>query len=582
MDTAVMDESPRTETDANSATALRASVSAAALLLAACGGGGGDVSTGAGTTPPAVVSPPVLPPVIVTPPPTAQDAARFLLQAQFSASDADIAAVQAQGYAVWLNAQLIAPATRTGWDWLMSRGFNAVDFAFSTFPADYMAWNQIITSADAVRKRVALALSEIFVVSSYGVPTPSRSFAMAQYWDVLAAGALGNYRALQEEITLNPAMGVFLNTKGNQKADPATGRAPDENYSREVLQLFSIGLYQLNLDGSNKQGGDGRPVETYDQASISSLAQVFTGYDYDTTGSTRFTNPLEVRNRMKLNASLHATGQADFLGTTIAANTDGAAALRLALDAIFNHANVGPFIGKQLIQRLVTSNPSPAYVARVAGVFNNNGAGVRGDLKAVVAAVLLDSEARDAAKLSVPAWGKQREPMLRLAQWARTFGATSPGEAWAVGDLSDPATRLGQSPLRSQSVFNFFRPGYVPPNTSLATQGLTAPEFQLTNESTVAGYLNFMLTTIRAGFNNNNGGLAPPTYTAELALVNDPTALTDRLNLLLCAGQLSAATLATIRTSIATISTATATGALNRVYAAILLAMASPEYLVQK
>ena len=285
---------------------------------------------------------------------------------------------------------------------------------------------------------------------------------------------------------------------------------------------------------------------------------------------------------MKLNASLHSAGQADFLGTRIAANTDGATALRAALDAIFNHANVGPFIGKQLIQRLVTSNPSPAYVARVASVFNNNGAGVRGDLKAVVAAVLLDADARDAAKLSAPAWGKQREPMLRLVQWARTFGVASPGDAWAVGDLSDPATRLGQSPLRSQSVFNFFRPGYVPPNTSLATQGLTAPEFQLTNESTVAGYLNFMLTTIRAGFNNNNGGLAPPTYTAELALVNDPTALTDRLNLLLCAGQLSAATLATIRTSIATISSATATGALNRVYAAILLAMASPEYLVQK
>ena len=557
-------------------SALAASASFAALALAACGGGGGAADPATPVTP---VTPP---PVTVTPAPTAQQASRFLLQAQFAASDGDIAAVQSQGYAVWLSAQLNAPTTRTGWDWLMSKGFNTVTFVNNTAPADYMVWNQIITSADMVRKRVALALSEIFVVSSYGVPIQSRSFAMAQYWDVLAAGAFGNYRALLEEITLNPAMGVFLNTRGNQKADPATGRAPDENYSREVLQLLSIGLYQLNLDGSNKQGGDGKPVETYDQASISSLAQVFTGYDYDTTGSTRITNPLEVRNRMKLNASLHATGQADFLGTTIPANTEGAAALRLALDAIFNHANVGPFIGKQLIQRLVTSNPSPAYVARVASVFNNNGAGARGDLKAVVAAVLLDAEARDATKLAVPAWGKQREPMLRLVQWARTFGATSPGDAWVIGDLSDPATRLGQSPLRSQSVFNFFRPGYVPPNTTLATQGLTAPEFQLTNESTVAGYLNFMLTTIRAGFNNNNGGLAPPAYTAELALVNDPTALTDRLNLLLCAGQLSAATLATLRTSIATVSTATAAGALNRVQAAILLVMASPEYLVQK
>lgn len=547
--------------------------SAAALALTACGGGGGGGGSANAVIPP---------PVTVTPAPTAQEASRFLLQAQFSASDSDIAAVQSQGYVVWLAAQLNAPATRTGWDWLISRGFNAVDFANSVYPADYMVWNQMIASADAVRKRVALALSEIFVVSSSSVPVQSRSFAMAQYWDVLAAGAFGNYRALLEEITLNPAMGVFLNTKGNQKANPATGRAPDENYSREVLQLFSIGLYQLNLDGSNKQDGNGKPVETYDQASISSLAQVFTGYDYDTTGSTRVTNPLEVRNRMKLNASLHATGQADFLGTTIATNTEGATAMRLALDAIFNHSNVGPFIGKQLIQRLVTSNPSPAFVARVAGVFNNNGAGVRGDLRAVVAAVLLDTEARDVAKLAVAAWGKQREPMLRLVQWARTFAATSPGDAWAVGDLSDPATRLGQSPMRSQSVFNFFRPGYVPPNTTLATQGLTAPEFQLTNESTVAGYLNFMLTTIRGGYNNNGGGLAPPAYAAELALVNDPAALVDRLNLLMSAGQLSAASLATIRTSIATINAATAAGALNRVYAAVLLVMASPQYLVQK
>ena len=560
--------------------------SVAALILTACGGGGGDSSPAGGTAPPVTVTPPpvtvIPPPITVTPPPTALEASRFLLQAQFSASDSDIAAVQSQGYPVWLNSQLNAPATGSGWDWLMSKGFNTSTSTFSTPPADYMVWNQIIASADAVRKRVALALSEIFVVSSSGVPIPSRSFAMAQYWDVLAAGAFGNYRALLEEITLNPAMGVFLNTKGNQKANAATGRAPDENYAREVLQLFSIGLYQLNLDGSNQLDGNGKPVETYDQAAISSLAQVFTGYDYDPAGSTRITNPLEVKNRMKLNASLHAAGQADFLGATIPANTDGAAALRLALDIIFNHPNVGPFISKQLIQRLVTSNPSPAYVARVAAIFNNNGAAVRGDLKAVVAAVLLDVEARDAARITVAGWGRQREPMLRLVQWARTFGVTSPGDAWIVNDLSDPATRLGQSPLRSQSVFNFFRPGYVPPNTQLAIQGLTAPEFQLTNESTVAGYLNFMLATIKNGYNNNGGGLAPPAYTAELALVNDPAALTGRLNLLLSAGQLSAATLATVRTAIASISTSTATGALNRVYAAILLVMASPEYLVQK
>jgi uncharacterized protein (DUF1800 family) len=506
-----------------------------------------------------------------------------LLQAQFSASDAEIAAVQSQGYSAWLTTQLnTAVGGQTGWDWQLSRGYNTQAFAPAVAPADFMMWQQTITAPDPVRKRVALALSEIFVVSSNSMAITSRSFAMAQYWDVLVAGAFGNYRALLEEITLNPAMGVYLNTRGNQKADPATGRAPDENYAREVLQLFAIGLYELNLDGTNKLDAGGKPIETYDQAAISSLAQMFTGYDFDTTGYTRVTNPLDVRNRMKLIPSLHSNGAATFLGTTVPANTEGLAALRITLDTIFNHPNVGPFIGKQLIQRLVASNPSPAYVARVATVFNNNGAGVRGDMKAVIKAVLLDAEARDAGNLTRAGWGKQREPMLRLMQWARTFGVTSPGDAWQVPDTSDSAARLGQSPLRAPSVFNFFRPGYVPPGTTIAAQGLTAPEFQLTNESTVAGYLNFMLGVIKSGFNVNNGGLSPPAYTTELALVNDVTALTDRLNLLLAAGQLGAASLASIRTAIATISTGTAAGALNRVCAAVLLTMASPEYLVQK
>jgi uncharacterized protein (DUF1800 family) len=215
-------------------------------------------------------------------------------------------------------------------------------------------------------------------------------------------------------------------------------------------------------------------------------------------------------------------------------------------------------------------------------VFNHNGAGVRGDLKAVIKAVLLDAEARDDSRITLAGWGKQREPIVRFVQWARTFNAASASDKWIVPDCSDAATRLGQSPLRSGSVFNFFRPGYVPPNTVLATQGMTAPEFQLTNESTVAGYLNFMLSSVRNGFNVNNDGLNAPAYTAEVALAGDPAALVNRLNLLLCAGQLSAASQATLRNAIATISATTATGPLTRVQAAVLLTMASPEYLVQK
>jgi uncharacterized protein (DUF1800 family) len=534
-----------------------------------------------GATP--ITSPTIKPAVTAPAAPamSAASAARFLLQAQFSASDADIAAVQSQGFMPWLINQINAPNSVSSWDWLMQQGVNSAANLNATLPLDHTMWHQLITSSDTVRKRVALALSEFFVVSINGVSIQSRAFAVARYWDVLVAGAFGNFRTLLEEITLNPAMGAYLNTKGNKKANLATGSAPDENYAREVMQLFTVGLYQLNLDGTNKLVG-GAPVETYHQADVSNLAMVMTGWDFDTTGNVPITNPLSVKNRMRLNPALHETAAATFLGTTIPAGTNGVTALGLALDALFKHPNVAPFFCKQLIQRLVTSNPSAAYVTRVATVFNNNGKGVRGDLAAVVKAVLLDAEARDDSKVTSNTWGKQREPMLRFVQWARSFNATSNTGQWAVGDLSNAATQLGQSPLRSPTVFNYFRPGYVPTNSGLAAQNLMAPEFQLTNESSVAGYVNFLTSTLRYGNNSANGGLAIPTYTAELALVSNPAGLVSRLNLLLCAGQLSVATQSSIQSAIASMSISTAANQLNRVCAAILMVMASPEYLIQK
>ena len=542
----------------------------ATTALAACGGGGSSDSPTPGPVPAPVPAP--------TPntPPTTTQAARLLLQAQFSASTADIAAVQSLGYAAWLDAQFSAAPSTTGWDWLMSKGYNDISFINSAAPADYMVWNQLITSPDALRKRVALALSEIFVVSSTGVNIQWRHFAMAAYWDVLSANAFGTYRSLLDAITLNPAMGVYLNTKGNQKEDATTGRQPDENYAREVMQLLSIGVYNLNTDGSLMLDGASQPIESYNQSTVTNLAKAFTGWDFNSTGATA-TNPLQVKIPMTLTASRHSTAATTFLGVTIPANTDGTAALKTALDTIANHPNVAPFISKQLIQRLVTSNPSAAYVGRVAAVFNDNGSGVRGDLKAVVKTLLLDTEARSDTAMAQPTWGKLREPMVRMVQWARTFNATSASGGWQIGDLSDGGTRLGQSPLRSGSVFNFFRPGYVPPNTALATAALVGPEFQITNESTVAGYINFMTAVVRSGVAD-----VLPNYSVELTLVNDTTALTDRLNLLLCAGQLSSTTLASIRTAIATISTSTTTGQQNRVYAAVLLTLASPQYIVQK
>ena len=552
---------------------LIATAGAAALALTACGGGAGTPSTGSGsgggtTTPPAVVPP-------ATPKATAAQSSRLLAQAQFAATDTEIAAVQAQGFSGWLDAQLALPASQTGWDWLMANGYNDVSFISSTLPMDYMIWKQLMGTSDQLRKRVALALSEIMVASINGVAVNWRSFALAAYWDTLVANAFGNFRTLLEAITLNPGMGYYLNTLGNQKATTA-GRVPDENYAREVMQLFTIGLHELNTDGTEKLGSTGLPIETYTQSDVTNLARVFTGWNLDNTGSTA-TNLLNVKQPMANNAALHETGASTFLGVTVPANATATESLKIALDTLFNHANVGPFIGKQLIQRLVTSNPTTAYVGRVAAAFNNNGAGVRGDLKAVIKAVLLDDEARNDATLARTDFGRIREPIVRLVQWARTFNVTSPSDQWRIADTASDSTRLGQSPLRSPSVFNFFRPGYVPPNTALATAGQVAPELQIASEVTVAGYINYMQTVVKAGLAD-----AVPAYTNELALVADTTALVDRLNLLLAANQLSAATLATIRTALASIAITTDAGKLNRVAAAVWLVMTAPEYLVQK
>ena len=583
---------------------------AATALLAACGGGGGtDSSTAAG-----VAAPPALVPTVstfaYTAPASDEDAARFLLQAQFHASDASISALRSQGYAAWLSAQAAAPAGPTGWDWLDSRGYGSLDtttaYYDNSYPGDHMVWHQLITSPDGVRKRVALALSEFFVLSLSGLDFNWRSQAAAAWWDMLAANALGNYRTLLEGVTLSPAMGYYLNTRGNLKEDVARGRAPDENYGREVMQLFTIGLSQLNLDGTPQRDASGNKIDSYSSADVSNLARVFTGWNFDTTqgastvvaGNRTITHVNVVRAPMTLLAANHSTLAATFLGTTIPANTDGTIALKTALDTLFNHPNVGPFFGKQMIQRLVTSNPSPAYVARVAKAFNNNGQGVRGDLLAVFGAVLLDDEARGPAGLSQNGFGKLREPMVRFVQWGRTFGLTSARGSWKIGDLGNPATQLGQSPLRPPSVFNFFRPGYVPPSTALSASATPAPEFQLVNESSVGGYLNYLQGILRNGIfvnapdlpNNvsnitTNGLDITAPYTAELALVLDAPALVRRLNLLLCAGQLSAGNQALIVAALnATALTAASldNAKRDRVAAAVLLVMAASDYLIQK
>ena len=617
---------------------LSAAAALSAALLAACGGGGGGGDgggggaagvppgaggAGAGTgqaTPPEVIPGPA--PVVNVPAAPGfnnfskanndEEAARFLLQSQLDASDLEISNLKAGNFAGYLQQQFAKPVGQTGWDWLEERGYGqstTARYFFATYPAEFMLWKQLFTSPDGMRKRVALALSEFFVASMQSAEFDWRGHAYAQYWDLLNSNAFGNYRQLLEDVTLSAAMGYFLNTRGNQKEDAATGRVPDENYAREVMQLFSIGLVQLNLDGTEKLV-DGSKVDSYTQADVTNLARVFTGYNFDTSdgervevlkdggGAESYTLPgrQSVRKPMALTASRHSTLAATFLGTTIGANVPGVDALKIALDALANHENTGPFFARQMIQRLVTSNPSPAYVGRVAGAFNNNGAGVRGDLKAVWVAVLLDDEARSPQSLASPSFGKLREPMLRFIQWGRTFGLKSGFNSWKMTATTRTDNSLGQSPLYAPSVFNFFRPGFVPPNTALVATKSPAPEFQVVNETTVGGYLNYMQNIIRFGIfvpePNVAEGLfrnyvadVTATYTAEMALVLDAAALVRRLNLLMCAGQLSAATQKIMVDALnANALTAASNNdrKLDRICAAVLMVLGCSEYLVQK
>ncbi len=570
--------------DAGSMATAKAATMLGSVLLAGCGGGGGGSSPATTPAQPSSPAPPT--PVAL---PTQTQAARFLGQASFAATPVDLGTVTAQGYSAWLDSQFaMPPVAPTAYAWINTQpGDTAKD---SSALADFAVWRRLISSPDPLRQRVVLALSEIMVISSGQINGTYPNMMAGAYWDMLEANAFGTFRQLMQAVSLSCAMGMFLNMRGSVKANPTTGTEPDENYAREVMQLFTIGLVQLNADGSTKLDANGNATYTYNQADVSALAAVFTGWNFDlATGQTAETDPAFTTRPMVNNAAKFSSGDKSVLGTAIPASADGPTALALALDVLCNHPNNGPFIGRQLIQRLVCSNPSPSYVARVSAVFNNNGKGVRGDLKAVITAVLLDPEAR--SPLPGPANGKLREPIVRFVQWARTFNLTSPSGLWDIADQSSASDRLGQSPLRSPSVFNFFAPNFVPANSTLGSNGITAPEFQICNETTVAGYLNFMQLVIPYGIGGNSGyGLGnaspnKPDYTGELSFANDPASLVARYNLLLAGGGLGADTVATIITAVTSVPvdpTNPNSGLLNRVWSAILLVMAAPDYLIQQ
>ncbi len=533
----------------------------APLALEACGG---SSSGGSAPTPS---------PTPASIPLTATQSARFLGQATMGASKTDITNLQGSSITSWLDTQLGLARPQKFWDFLVAGGYNVATNMNTLAGFDPMIWSQLISSGDTLRQRVGLALIDMIVVSIDGFGGAWRPFVMAAYLDMLWDNAFGNYRDILDGVASSVGMGLYLTFLGNTKANAATGSVPDENFARELMQLFTIGIYQLNSDGTQVLSG-GKPVEVYTQADVSQLARVWTGWTYANTDNTT-----PDRNRLPLIPvpAQHETGASTFLGTTIPAGTDAATSKRLALDAIFAHANLPPFVCKQLIQHLVTSNPSAGYVGRVSSVFANNGNGVRGDMKAVIRAILTDAEARSDANITSISFGKLREPVVRLAQWARAFGVTSPTNLWPFGNTSSSANRLAQGVGHAPSVFNTFRPGYTPPGSMISAQGLVAPEFQTINEPSVVAYINYM-----QGLIVNGSGEAKADYSALLAIVADSQALLNELNLVLAANQISAGTIASMKTALDTIAVATAAGQNNRLYAAILLVMAAPEYLVQK
>jgi len=580
--------------------ALGALAASLVLALAACGGAKNEEAT-----------------PISEIPASRNDAARFLTQASFGPTTADVDRVMAIGYGSWIDEQFARPRTshRTYWE-AQDAAFKAAnptntsatigqDGIYNTF------WRQAVSSDDQLRQRVAFALSQIFVISLQDGGVADNPRAVADYMDMLATQGLGNYRELLEAVSLHPMMGTYLTSLRNRKADPRTGRVPDENYAREVMQLFSIGLLQLNDDGSVKQA-NGAALETYTPADIAGLAKVFTGFSWTCPGfpdNNCFNNgslggvsdPDRWIKPMVGYPAQHSTEEKVFLSTTIAAQAtaDPNASLKTALDTLYNHPNVGPFIGKQLIQRLVTSNPSPAYVAAVAAAFNNNGQGVRGDLKAVVKAVLMHPEARVVSASS----GKIREPILRLSAVLRAFGYTSDTGNYRVGNTDNAGASLGQTAMRSPTVFNFYRPGYVAPGTQAAAAGLVAPEMALAQETTAAGYVNYMRDGVSAGVGASstvmvNGASVTrrdlqPNFSAELALVDKPAELVEQINTKLMYGAMPDGLKTEIRSAVESITipvlnstgsnqAAIDTARRNRVNAAVFLTVVSPEYQVQK
>lgn len=536
-----------------------------------------------------------------TPPATVSDveAARFLKQATFGPSEADIARVKQLGFSKWIDEQLAMPVTshlehldrmalfEGAQDKLLELSRTATTLGLpgkvmpvSSTPLNtenrlYSWWTLAATAPDQLRQRVALALSEVLVISDRNGSLRNYPRGCTNYYDLLvrsvAPGA--TYRKLLEDVTFNPMMGIWLTMVRSSKAQP------DENYPREIMQLFSIGLDHLNKDGSFKRDGSGNTIPTYTQQDILQLSRAFTGWTF--SNSRTFTwagNTTDEINPMMSFEDYHDRGQKVIVGgATVPAGQTAIQDVQRCLDVLASHPNVGPFMAKHLIQRLTTSNPSPAYIFRVSKVWENNGKGVRGDIGAVVKAVLLDSEVRTLS--STPGAGKLSEPMIRLARLIRAFPKAPSSNPPILGRyvMWNALDELGQWPMQAPTVFNFFHPTYSPPGPVLEA-GITAPEFEITTELTVTDTANYFFEGVTNGFYTNAGGRVGMDLAPLTALWATPDALMAKLETVLLGRTMSSG----LRSSLMTIHTLHAANASTGIKVMLQLITASPEFSTER
>lgn len=520
------------------------------------------------------------------PTPSEADTARFLEQATWGPSEAAIQGVQQKGFEDFLDEQFTAPTSSLGtypfMDPTPSVGCPAsatdrdvcMRDNYSPFQLQIRFFQNALNGGDQLRQRTAFALSHIFVVSAVKVYQP---YALASYQELLARHAFGNFRDILYAVTLSPAMGNYLDMVNNTKPDPVTGSTPNENFARELLQLFSIGVFKLNNDGAIQKAGTGRPIPTYDEDTIKGFSRVFTGWTYP----VRPGNTPQVMNlpyyigAMVAAPSNHDTDTKKLLdGVVLPPNQTPEKDLNSAITNVFDHPNVGPFIGKQLIQHLVTSNPSPGYVNRIAGVFNNNGQGIRGDMKAVIKAILLDPEARGDAKTD-PEYGKLREPVKFIIGIMRALNGKSDGVIPRMYSAS-----LGQPVYQAPSVFNFY-----PPNYPLQGTNLVSSVSAIYTATTVLARANFVYSLLYS-----NGGFAPePTVAGVIgtkidltplaALANTPDRLIELLDRVMMHKNMSTAMR---RSIIEAINAVPLSDPLTRARTAVYLVATSPQYQVER